>query len=274
MSGDLDCTNAKRGVWLVKVPKYLSSRWKKAPPKTEVGRLKIRGAMGKPDIKFTLNDEIVNMKEPTEKTGIPKEHQFAVTKIFNQTLAVFSSTKHDNSSGPETQTGSGLVLEGHVIRKGECRPMGDDQYMKLKMHTIIQASQPERQVKHLKKIVQNYKPISDHKNNIQLERKKHKVYALFLDLDKAYDSISIRALQNKMSQFSADNAMIKLTGLLFGHYDAIIRHNDEQGYPYPIDHDDGFMIGDTVIHSVSYADDIVIIAPTAAALNRKIQKWG
>ncbi|XP_067142344.1 uncharacterized protein [Centruroides vittatus] len=35
--------------------------------------------------------------------------------------------------------------------------------------------------------------------------------------------------------------------------------------------DDGFIIGDTVIHSVSYADDVVIIAPTAAALRRKIQ---
>lgn len=169
---DLDCTNAKRGIWLVKVPKYLSSRWQKAPPKTEVGRLKIKGAVGKPDIKFTLNDEIVNMKDPTEKTGIPKEHQFAISKISNQTLAVFSSLKNDNSCGSEVQTGSGLFMEGHVVRKGECRPMGDDQYMKLKMHTIIQASQPERQVKHLKKIVQTYKPISDHKSNIEFELKK------------------------------------------------------------------------------------------------------
>lgn len=42
MSGhELDCTNASRGVWLVKVPKYISSKWEKAAPMTEVGRLKI-----------------------------------------------------------------------------------------------------------------------------------------------------------------------------------------------------------------------------------------
>jgi len=39
--GELDCTNASRGVWLVKVPKYISIRWKKALPLTEVGRLQI-----------------------------------------------------------------------------------------------------------------------------------------------------------------------------------------------------------------------------------------
>lgn len=38
---DLDCENAARGVWLVKVPKYMSSEWEKAGPKAEIGRLKI-----------------------------------------------------------------------------------------------------------------------------------------------------------------------------------------------------------------------------------------
>ncbi len=40
-SNELDCTNAGRGVWLVKVPKYISQRWEKQKPMTEVGRLKI-----------------------------------------------------------------------------------------------------------------------------------------------------------------------------------------------------------------------------------------
>jgi len=39
--GDLDVENASRGVWLVKVPKYLSNEWEKSGPKTEIGRLKI-----------------------------------------------------------------------------------------------------------------------------------------------------------------------------------------------------------------------------------------
>lgn len=38
---DLDLSNASRGVWLVKVPKYIASRWEKAQGETEVGKLKI-----------------------------------------------------------------------------------------------------------------------------------------------------------------------------------------------------------------------------------------
>lgn len=38
---DLDLKNASRGVWLVKVPKYIANRWEKAPGDIEVGKLKI-----------------------------------------------------------------------------------------------------------------------------------------------------------------------------------------------------------------------------------------
>jgi transcription initiation factor TFIIF subunit beta len=38
---DLDLSNANRGVWLVKVPKYVANRWEKAPSDMEVGKLKI-----------------------------------------------------------------------------------------------------------------------------------------------------------------------------------------------------------------------------------------
>lgn len=38
---DLDLSNANRGVWLVKVPKYIANRWEKASGDIEVGKLKI-----------------------------------------------------------------------------------------------------------------------------------------------------------------------------------------------------------------------------------------
>lgn len=38
---DLDLSNANRGVWLVKVPKYVANRWEKASSDMEVGKLKI-----------------------------------------------------------------------------------------------------------------------------------------------------------------------------------------------------------------------------------------
>jgi TFIIF, beta subunit N-terminus len=33
---ELDLSNAGRGVWLVKVPKYVATRWEKAPGNIEV----------------------------------------------------------------------------------------------------------------------------------------------------------------------------------------------------------------------------------------------
>lgn len=39
---DLDLTSVKRGVWLVKVPKYIANRWEKAPGNIEVAKLEIK----------------------------------------------------------------------------------------------------------------------------------------------------------------------------------------------------------------------------------------
>ena len=38
---DLDMNGAGRNVWLVKVPKYISSRWEKCPGNVIAGHLKI-----------------------------------------------------------------------------------------------------------------------------------------------------------------------------------------------------------------------------------------
>ncbi len=38
---DLDISGASRGVWLVKVPKYISSRWEKCPGSAVAGHLNI-----------------------------------------------------------------------------------------------------------------------------------------------------------------------------------------------------------------------------------------
>lgn len=57
--GDVELTHTNRGVWLVKVPKYISDRWEKAPANTEVGKLKIKKVNGsKPEVNFTLADAI------------------------------------------------------------------------------------------------------------------------------------------------------------------------------------------------------------------------
>ena len=62
-ASELDLTNASRGVWLVKVPKYISSRWENAKEQTEVGKLLIsKGADGAPEIKFNLSEELIKVQ--------------------------------------------------------------------------------------------------------------------------------------------------------------------------------------------------------------------
>lgn len=79
--------------------------------------------------------------------------------LFSQ---LFTATNTD-SVVPETEK---LFMEGHIKEKLEYRPYADNLYMKLKLESIRKASVPVRQVKQLDKIVQNYKPVSDHKHNV------------------------------------------------------------------------------------------------------------
>lgn len=168
---ELDLSNAGRGVWLVKVPKYIANKWEKAPSNIEVGKLKISKQVGqKAQVSLTLSDAVINI-DPSE--AIPREHKLDVSVVTKQTLGVFShtvpaATKEDATPEPEK-----LFMEGRIVQRLECRPLGDNAYMKMKLESIRKASQPVRQVKSLEKIVHNFKPVSDHKHNIEdKERKK------------------------------------------------------------------------------------------------------
>ncbi|XP_066260601.1 general transcription factor IIF subunit 2 [Euwallacea similis] len=169
---DLDLSNANRGVWLVKVPKYVASRWEKAPSDMEVGKLKITKQQGqKPQVSLTLSAPILSLNEPGEES-IPKDHRLDVSTVTAQTLGVFSHVipEKTDSVVPETEK---LHMEGKIVQKLECRPYADNCYMKLKLESIRKASLPARKVKQLDRVVQSFKPVSDHKNNIEyMERKK------------------------------------------------------------------------------------------------------
>lgn len=169
---DLDLSNASRGVWLVKVPKYIANKWEKAPGNIEVGKLKIskRAPGQKAQVSLTLSESVLCLKEPGEQ-NIPRDHRLDVSAITHQTLGVFSHVIPSNSDSvvPETEK---LSMEGKIVQKLECRPYADNCYMRLKLESIRKASLPVRQVQQLDRIVQNFKPVSDHKHNIEYEEKK------------------------------------------------------------------------------------------------------
>lgn len=85
---ELDLSNAGRGVWLVKVPKYIANKWEKAPGNIDVGKLKISKTPGqKAQVSLSLSEAVMNL-DPQEK--IPKDHRLDVSVVTKQTLGVFS----------------------------------------------------------------------------------------------------------------------------------------------------------------------------------------
>uniref|UniRef100_A0A1A9V0C3 General transcription factor IIF subunit 2 n=3 Tax=Glossina TaxID=44049 RepID=A0A1A9V0C3_GLOAU len=171
---ELDLSNAGRGVWLVKVPKYIAQKWEKAPSNMDVGKLRISKTPGqKAQVSLTLTQAVVKLDPDAE---IPTEHILDVSVVTKQTLGVFShmapiETNHfkdASCSDPEK-----LYMEGRIVQKLECRPIADNCYMKLKLESIKKASVPVRKVQPIDKIVQNFKPVKDHAHNIEYrERKK------------------------------------------------------------------------------------------------------
>ncbi|XP_013133988.1 PREDICTED: general transcription factor IIF subunit 2 [Papilio polytes] len=169
---ELDLSNSGRGVWLVKVPKYIANKWEKAPGNIDVGKLKISRTPGqKTQVQLYLSEGVLCLKEPGEQ-NIPKVHRLDVYNVTHQSLGVFSHVVPATTDAvvPESEK---LYMEGRIVQKLECRPYADNTYYKLKSESIRKASMPQRQVQQLDRIVQNFKPVSDHKHNIDfLEKKK------------------------------------------------------------------------------------------------------
>ena len=119
---DLDLTNANRGVWLVKVPKYLADRWESSESPAVLGKLKIARKPGqKPEVSFTLDNNLVNATSTPTAEVIPKEHKFAMSTVMGHTLAVFSHLEGDPDASvpiPDKH-----ALEGKIVQRAECRPI-------------------------------------------------------------------------------------------------------------------------------------------------------
>uniref|UniRef100_A0A8C7YPI5 General transcription factor IIF subunit 2 n=1 Tax=Oryzias sinensis TaxID=183150 RepID=A0A8C7YPI5_9TELE len=181
---DVDLTGAKlnTGVWLVKVPKYLAQQWAKATGRGEVGKLRIskKGNLGKPEVSFTLNEELTIIEGIEDKTvSAPRDHPFTMQSVGGQMLAVFtessSGQSEERSDGSSSGAGSGpdkIALEGVVVQRAECRPAVSESYMKLKRLQIEESSKPSRLSQQLSKPVTNYKPVANHEYNREYEKKK------------------------------------------------------------------------------------------------------
>lgn len=184
----VDLSGAARGVWLVKVPKYLSEKWKEAQGAGDVGRLRIsrpRVAGGKPEVIFSLNEQLLGK----DKTPVPKDHKFVLTGMASsaQTLTLLSQENIEQDDPMQETTGK-LAIEGRVIQRAECRPIVDDNYMQLKRADLEKRNKPQREVIKLDRAEVNYKPKSYHVADLEAnQRKKEEGKKSRLDKDHVMD---------------------------------------------------------------------------------------
>ncbi|KAM3964818.1 general transcription factor IIF subunit 2-like [Aphomia sociella] len=168
---ELDLSNTGRGLWLVKVPKYIANKWDNVSENIDVGKLKISRVPGqRAQVQLSLSETVMCLKDSGEQS-IPKEHRLDVSNVTRQSLGVFSHSVRSNIDAiiPESEK---LYMEGRIVQKLECRPYADPTYYKLKSESIKKAAIPQRRMQHLKNIEVKFKPISDQDVNIQNRKRK------------------------------------------------------------------------------------------------------
>jgi hypothetical protein len=86
--GDFDLSNTDRGVWQVKVPKYIANKWDKATDDSQIGSLKISNVRGHvPQVTLSLSESL-SLTEPEDEN--PEEFKLDVSCETRQSLMVFS----------------------------------------------------------------------------------------------------------------------------------------------------------------------------------------
>nr|XP_046259194.1 general transcription factor IIF subunit 2-like [Scatophagus argus] len=164
---DVNLTGVKQnnGVWLVKVPKYLSQQWEKATEKGEVGKISIGKKQDKTEVRFSLSEELAApgaVREVDASLQVPRDHPFTMHSVGGQTMAVFSQSDTDEIS-----------LEGMVVHRAECRPVVNDNYMKLKKLQIKESTKSPRLSQQLERAITTvFKPVANHDFNVAYDKKK------------------------------------------------------------------------------------------------------
>lgn len=124
---DLDCSGVLRQLWLVKVPKYVSSRFKKSK-RLHVGKFVFSDDSTK--IKFVLEKKITKMKIQNDDVPIPEEMTMNLhSEKAEQSMYIFSKCD-----------GQTMKIEGHVNEKFKCTPIVmDEAYMDLERQLLERA---------------------------------------------------------------------------------------------------------------------------------------
>jgi transcription initiation factor TFIIF subunit beta len=199
----VDCERATRGVWLVKVPRYLSEIWEKNEG-SDVGRLvqlsadEVKLISTTPEENSTVGTspsingstsastgqarrDLRKIQDPSELKPItakntknvfaPKEHSFRFRDPDAQSRAVILEDKSHLKEDVDIKSGK-LACEGRVVIRAECQPPSSEQYMTMKMDMIRKAKEPVSMAKQIDRAVVAFKPKAQHAENLATNKTK------------------------------------------------------------------------------------------------------
>lgn len=167
-STKVDCTRAGQNVWLVKVPKYLADVWNQADASGIVGSLRIPKNSGPNNVSFHLAPHLTKLGG--REIPVPEKHKFVMSD-FRQTMGVFSETPPDEEEASES-TRDKIAFEGTISKRVDCRPIGNPNYMKMKMKDIEKALKPKRKAILMTEAIQSFRPNSEHVSSYEPEKKR------------------------------------------------------------------------------------------------------
>nr|XP_054771701.1 general transcription factor IIF subunit 2-like [Lytechinus pictus] len=109
-----------------------------------------------------MDESVAKTKLTPDDPDIPAEHKMQVMSALPGTMMVYSQGATDK-----------LSVEGKVVERLECRPVGSDSYMMMKRKQIELAHKPTKVTQQIKvRRVNAYKPIARHKHLAEYEKKK------------------------------------------------------------------------------------------------------
>lgn len=198
---ELDVACATKGVWLIKVPKYLSDAWGKAEAGSELGVMRIGSSPKNVEVSLTIAQKLAAEASKEMGLELPQQHKVLMNNASQQSLAVFSEDR---------ETGL-LQAEGRVAQKADVQPTNTTAYMKLKQHQIKQAEKTKYVATILSAPpVGGYKPVKHHveyeedakakQENKRVRQDKEVVLDLLFTAFHKHEFYNIRDLVQKTKQ--------------------------------------------------------------------------
>lgn len=155
---NMDLTNAAQGIWMVKMPNYVAKLWDKSPSDLHVATLSMEQSADNKapaKVKLVLTKELLQL-DP--KTLYATEHELKLSKNTSngQTTGIFSTTDCDSES----------AMEGVIKYKMECLPVCNIEYLHMKKQAS-RSARNRHSAEAIGNIVRNFKPVSDHIENVR-----------------------------------------------------------------------------------------------------------